>query len=132
MSLYRFARASALLALASRYRLKIFSLAFTVGLALVTSWQFDDIAAYLERYRPEWLAAALIIKTLLVYGALVYAFWLLRPGSWADNKTDAKGTTPAPAEPIKIPEQGPLDDLLDKPRLKSRKDAILQKPSKHP
>ncbi|MEM0954833.1 MAG: hypothetical protein AAGI24_11900 [Pseudomonadota bacterium] len=124
MSLYRFARTTALLTLATRYRAKLFKLFIAVAIALVTSWVFDDIALYLDGHKPEWLGAALIIKTLVVYGALVYAFWQLRPGSWIEAK--------AAAAPAKVVEEsqtadapGPLDQLLDKPRLKSRKDAIL-------
>ncbi len=127
MSLYRFARASALLALASRYRLKIFRLFIAVAIALVTAWVFDDIALYLDNHKPEWLGPALIIKTLVVYGALVYAFWQLRPGSWAEAKVDPETVADAT-----VPETGPLDDLLDKPKLTSRKEAILSRDDSKP
>jgi hypothetical protein len=122
MSLYRFARASALLALASRYRLKIFKLFIAVAIALVTAWVFDDITLYLDNHKPEWLGPALIIKTLVVYGALVYAFWQLRPGSWAEAEGEA-----TPDTEVVMPESGPLDELLDKPKLTSRKEAILSR-----
>ncbi len=128
MSLYRFARASALLALASRYRAKLFKLAVAVAVALVTSWLYGDIGDYLEVQNPDWLGPALIIKTLVVYGALVYAFWQLRPGSWAEPKVEAEAATQVESAPAALPESGPLDDLLDKPKLRSRKDAILEKP----
>lgn len=129
MSLYRFARASALLALASRYRNKIFRIAVAVAVALVTSWLFDDIASYLDSRQPEWLGPALIIKTLVVYGALVYAFWQLRPGSWAEAKADEIAPPPADNVTPGLPESGPLDELLDKPKLRSRREAILDKES---
>ena len=129
MSLYRFARASALLALASRYRLKLFKLFIAVAIALVTAWVFDDIALYLDNHKPEWLGTALIIKTVVVYGALVYAFWQLRPGSWAELKAEQSASPESSAE---IPESGPLDELLDKPKLTSRKDAILSREDKIP
>ena len=124
MSLYRFARTTALLTLAGRYRLKLFKLFIAVAVALVTSWVFDDIALYLDNHRPDWLGAALIAKTLVVYGALVYAFWQLRPGSWSEAKLE---TTPPAATETALPESGPLDELLDKPKLTSRKDAILSR-----
>lgn len=129
MSLYRFARASALLALASRYRSKIFKLAVAIAIALVTSWLFGDIANYLDSHQPDWLGPALIIKTLVVYGALVYAFWQLRPGSWVEAKADTIAPPTAESSPAGLPESGPLDELMDKPKLRSRKDAILDKPS---
>lgn len=128
MSLYRFARTTALLTLAGRYRAKLFKLFIAVAVALVTAWVFDDIALYLDGHKPEWLGPALIIKTVVVYGALVYAFWQLRPGSWAEPKEDKPATPAAPAaESAEAP--GPLDELLDKPKLTKRKDAILDKPS---
>ena len=130
MSLYRFARTTALLTLAGRYRLKLFKLFIAVAIALVTSWMFGDVASYLDTHKPEWLGPALIIKTLVVYGALVYAFWQLRPGSWAEAKAEAKaekGSTEA-QQPAALPESGPLDELMDKPKLRSRRDAILEKP----
>ncbi len=128
MSLYRFARTTALLTLAGRYRTKLFKLFIAVAVALVTAWVFDDIALYLDSQKPEWLGPALIIKTLVVYGALVYAFWQLRPGSWAEAKADK---SPAPAASPEAPDNtpGPLDELLDKPKLVKRKDAILEKPA---
>lgn len=128
MSLYRFARTTALLTLAGRYRLKIFKLFIAIAVALVTSWVFDDIALYLNNHRPDWLGGALIIKTLVVYGALVYAFWQLRPGSWAEAKAEPQASNAA----AELPESGPLDELLDKPKLTSRKDAILSRDDKQP
>ena len=130
MSLYRFARTTALLTLAGRYRLKIFKLFIAIAVALVTSWLFGDVASYLDTHKPEWLGPALIIKTLVVYGALVYAFWQLRPGSWAEAKAEAQAEKVAPAKqpPVALPESGPLDELLDKPKLRSRREAILDKP----
>jgi hypothetical protein len=125
MSLYRFARTTALLTLAGRYRLKLFKLFIAVAVALVTSWVFDDIALYLDNHQPDWLGAALVIKTLVVYGALVYAFWQLRPGSWSEAKAEQVAQqAPSPAE---LPQSGPLDELLDKPKLTRRKDVILSK-----
>ncbi len=126
MSLYRFARASALLALAGRYRSKLFGLVAAVAVALVTSWLFGDVASYLDSYKPQWLGPALILKTLIVYGALVYAFWSLRPGSWEDAKVEEKAAKVPAQAAIKPAESGPLDDLLDKPKLRSRKEVILE------
>jgi hypothetical protein len=142
MSLYRFVRTSALLAVAGRYRSKLFRIAVAIGVALVTAWLFDDVALYLNNHRPDWLGPALIIKTLIVYGALVYCFWQLRPGSWEEAKADAIATESARKKrPAATPgqavtpaqEPGPLDELVEKPTLRSRKDAILEgAPQKKP
>ena len=131
MSIYRFVRTSTLLVLAGRYRAKLFKIAVAIGVALVTSWLFDDIALYLDNHRPEWLGTALIIKTVVVYGALVYGFWQLRPGSWQEAKADAiaaqsSAAKSAPADAATPQPPGPLDQLADKPKLKSRKQAILE------
>ena len=130
MSLYRFVRTSAMLALAGRYRSKLFRIAVAIGIALVTAWLFDDVAQFLDSHRPEWLGPALIIKTLVVYGALVYGFWQLRPGSWQEAKAEAvakqtgtRASQEAGSPGLNTP--GPLDDLVDKPSLRSRKAAIL-------
>ena len=135
MSLYRFVRTSALLALAGRYRNKLFRLAVAIAIALVTAWLYDDVALYLDRQRPEWLGAALILKTLIVYGALVYAIWQLRPGAWKEPEippsvqTEGKTTVSG----LDNSQPSPLDELLEKPSLRSRKDAILgDEPPKKP
>ena len=79
MSLYRFFRTSALLALAGKYRNKLYRVATAITIALVTAWLYTDITLYLQNQRPEWLGSALLIKTVVVYGALFYAFWQIRP-----------------------------------------------------
>ena len=127
MSLYRFVRTSALLTLAGRYRSKLFKILVAFAIALVSAWLYGDIALYLDRQKPEWLGPALIIKTLIVYGALVYAFWQLRPGNWREPTPEmppAGANAPA-ATSGSTAEAGPLDELLDKPKLKTRKDVLL-------
>ena len=126
MSLYRFFRTSALLALAGRYRNKLFRIVVALAIALVTAWLYADVAVYLESQQPDWLGRALVIKTVIVYGALIYAFWQLRPGAWGsgESATEAQATTLSPQP--EIPREGPLDELMDKPKLTSRKEAILK------
>ena len=133
MSLYRFVRTSTLLVLAGRYRAKLFKIVAAIAVALVTHWLYGDIAFYLDNQQPEWLGPALVIKTLVVYGALVYGFWQLRPGSWEEAKADAiaaqaseKSRPGKAGEPEKAEAPGPLDQLADKPKLRSRKEAILE------
>ncbi len=131
MSIYRLLRTSALLAVARRYRQKLFGLAIAVSVALVTSWLYSDIASYLDAQHPQFVLAALITKTLIVYGVLVYVFWSIRPDAWisAPERQSASADAATPSAPI--PTSGPLDELLDKPRLKSRKEALLAGNEQH-
>ena len=125
MSLYRFFRTSALLALAGKYRARLYRIAIAIAVALVTAWLYGDIAAYLQSQQPDLLGPALLIKTAIVYGSLIYAFWQIRPGAWSTENTSASPTTSPPGPSTEMPTEGPLDELLDKPKLKSRKEAIL-------
>ena len=125
MSLYRFFRTSALLALAGKYRSRLYRVVLALAVALVSAWLYGDIAVYLQNQQPDLLGTALLVKTVIVYGSLFYAFWQIRPGAWSSN-ADAVGDSTVPANPaVSMPTEGPLDELLDKPRLKSRKEAIL-------
>ena len=121
MSLYRFFRTSALLALAGKYRAKLYRIATAIAIALVSAWLYGDISVYLQSQQPDLLGPALLIKTVIVYGALFYAFWQIRPGAW-NSEGEKAGPTSSPTE---LPTEGPLDELLDKPKLTSRKEAIL-------
>ncbi len=122
MSLYRFLRTSALLALAGRYRQKLFFILVALAAATVTSWLYDDVAVYLEAQHPEWVLIALVLKTLIVYSVLVYVVWQLRPSGWAAEPDTASAT---PTASPKSGEPGPLDELMDKPKLKTRKNSLL-------
>ncbi len=124
MSLYRFARTSALLAFAGKYRLKIFNMAAAAAFAFVTSWLYADIAIYLQEHHPQWAGVALVGKTLIVYAALFFLLWQLKPSDRASPAPEVK------AMPTAIPEGKPsrLEELAAKPKLTSRKDAILNKP----
>ena len=125
MSLYRFFRTSALLALAGKYRSRLYRIAIAIAVALVTAWLYGDIAVYLQGQRPDLLGRALLIKTVIVYGSLFYAFWQIRPGAWSTQDSSDNPATFPVSPPAELPTEGPLDELLDKPRLKSRKEAIL-------
>ena len=127
MSIYRFARMSALLAFAGRYRMKIFNMCAAAAFAAVTAWLYGDVAAYLETHHPSWVAVALVVKTLIVYGALFFLLWQVRPSEReAARETAGKAAT---SRPDAIEHQAPskLDELAAKPKLTSRKDAILNK-----
>jgi len=125
MSLYRFFRTSALLALAGKYRARLYRIVIAIAVALVTAWLYGDIKDYLQSQHADLLGPALLIKTVIVYGSLIYAFWQIRPGAWSTENTGASPPTSPASPPAEMPTEGPLDELLDKPRLKSRKEAIL-------
>jgi hypothetical protein len=143
MSLYRFARLSALLAFAGKYRSKIFHMAAAAAFALVTSWLYADIAAYLSAHHPGWTGFALGVKTLIVYAALFFLLWQLKPSDAEqpgkldthasarkarpkpETGSSGKTDTDDPGQPQLPPSR--LEALADKPQLTSRKDAILNK-----
>lgn len=122
VSLYRFLRTSALLALAGRYRQKLFFILVAVAVATVSSWLYDDVANYLESQHPEFVLMALILKTVIVYSVLVYVIWQLRPSGWA---AEPEGSATAQTAPTESGAPGPLDELMDKPKLKTRKNSLL-------
>jgi hypothetical protein len=126
VSLYRFLRTSALLALAGRYRQKLFRLLVALAVAIVTSWLYDDIANYLETQKPELVLMALILKTLIVYGMLVYVIWQLRPEAWT---AEPEQPAVAPGAAVDNSSPSPLDELMDKPKLKTRKKSLLDEPT---
>ena len=124
MSLYRFARLTAILTLLRRYRSQLFRMLFAVVFALITAWQYQDVARFLDQHYPQWAAMALLIKTLIVYAALLLVFWELARMLRGDVQVPAPGRSsekprPANAAPSR------LDALVDKPQLRSRRDDIL-------
>jgi hypothetical protein len=122
MSLYRFARTSALLAFAGKYRLKIFYMLAAIAFALVTVWLYADVAAYLEIYFPQWVLVALLVKTLAVYSALFFLLWQVKPSEWHGRpEPEVRSELERTAPPSK------LDEIAQKETLNTRKDAILHK-----
>lgn len=117
MSLYRFARSAALLALLRRYRQSLGRVIAAVSIALVTHFLYADIADFIAVRHPAWLGWALAIKTAVVYLALLVVLWELRRMLRGDHagKTEAPGPLP-------------LDKLADKPHLRSRREALLAAP----
>ena len=126
MSLYRFARLTAILTLLRRYRSQLFRMLFAVVFALITAWQYQDVARFLDQHYPQWAATALLIKTLIVYAALLLVFWELARMLRGDVQTSAP--SPGRSSDTSRPAgDGPsrLDALVDKPQLRSRRDDIL-------
>lgn len=126
MSLYRFARLTAILSLLRRYHSQLFRMLFAVLFALITAWQYQDVARFLDQHHPQWAALALLLKTLIVYAALLWVFWefsrMLR-----GPQERAPGPSSRPAAQSATPTSTPsrLDQLIDKPRLRSRRQDIL-------
>ncbi|MCX2982579.1 hypothetical protein EYC98_17080 [Halieaceae bacterium IMCC14734] len=130
MSLYRFARLSALLAFAGKYRMKLFLIGAAAAFALVTSWLYTDVASFLQQHYPQWIGLALVFKTLIVYAALFFLLWQLRPSSAEPSSAATKSVANKNAGAVYPAEaSGPtrLDQLAEKPKLKSRKESILNK-----
>jgi hypothetical protein len=123
VSLYRFARMSALLAFAGKYRLKIFFMVAAAAFAFVSSWLYTDIASYLQANYPQWMGLALAIKTLIVYAALFFLLWQLKPS----DQSSPAAARPAPSATSESDKPSRLDTLAEKPKLTTRKDSILNK-----
>lgn len=122
-------RMTAIVALLRRYRSRLARIAFAVAFALVSAWLYADIAGYLAGQAPRWLLAALITKSMIVYSALFYCCWQI------SRMINGAGDGPA-AVPAKVAaaEAGrtepalskPLDQLAEKPRLRSRREELLK------
>ncbi len=134
MSIYRFARTTALLTLASRYRVKIWRIAFAVAFAATTAWLYGDVAAFVDARYPQLAWLALLLKTMVVYLALIYCFWQFRtpaaamPDTAADpefERLEALAERELNAVPETTNIDSKLDRLLEKPELRSRRDDIL-------
>lgn len=121
MSLYRLVRLTAILALLRRYRNRLLRMLSGLAFALVTVWLYADVAAYLAAQHPTWTGLALIIKTGIVYGVLFDSIWQLRRMLQGDTGSDA--ASPTANAPVTTPT---LDQLAEKPRLHSRRSAILE------
>lgn len=126
MSLYRFARLTAVLALLRRYRARLLRMLFAVAFALVTAWLYADVAVYVAERHPDWSATALIVKTLIVYAALLLCFWEIGRMARGDGGAEPSARAPrTPPEPGGQPSA--LDRLADKPTLASRRDELLDR-----
>lgn len=125
MSLYRFARMTALLALLRRYRQQLARMLFAGAFALVTNWVYPDIAQFIDQRHPHYLGWALAAKTLVLYCALFYVLWQLNRMIQGDSDKPLTTTREQTPRPQPSSDHGPLDDLLDKPELRSRKTALL-------
>ena len=86
MSLFRIIKYSALLHLASKYRVKLFRIVAVLLFAWVSSILYQDVAAYLEEAYPGTVVYALVGKIIIVYGALIFVLLQFRPESEATSE----------------------------------------------
>ncbi len=131
MSLFRFAKYSTLLFFLGKYKTRLFRVVAVLLFAAVTSLLFQDVADYLQREHPGTVIYALLIKILIVYGALAFVLWQFRPSP--DGKEQAVSPSKPQAEaapPGSVKPEGPLaqlEDLGEHDRLVTRYEDILAK-----
>ena len=120
MSVYRFARATAVIAVLRRYRLKVFYMLTAIAVALVTDWLYEDVASYLNVHSPQWAFVVLAVKTVIVYAALCFLLWQIRPSEWQHQLASREAS-----ELEGIPSTSRLAKIAQKEKLEKRRDAIL-------
>ena len=121
MSVYRFARATAVIAVLRRYRLKVFYMLTAIAVALVTDWLYEDVASYLNVHSPQWAFVVLAVKTVIVYAALCFLLWQIRPSEWQQQLESGETS-----ELEGIPSTSKLAKIAQKEKLEKRRDAILR------
>jgi hypothetical protein len=87
MSLFRIIKYSALLHLASKYRVKLFRIVAVLLFAWASSILYQDVAAYMEDTYPDTVIYALIGKIIIVYGALIFVLLQFRPESESTSES---------------------------------------------
>jgi len=122
MSVYRFARTAAILGFLHKYRLKIFYMLTAMSLALVTDWLYSDVASYLEVHSAQWALVVLVVKTVIVYAALCFLLWQIRPSEWLHQREPEETS-----ELEVIASISKLAKIAQKETLEKRRDAILRK-----
>ena len=122
MSVYRFARATAVMAFLRRYRLKVFYMLTAIVVAFVTDWLYEDVASYLNVHAPHWALVVLVIKTIIIYASFCFLLWQIRPSEWQHQRESE--------ETLKLEDiasTSKLDKIAKKETLEKRRDAILRK-----
>ena len=131
MSLFRFAKYSTLLFFLGKYKTRIFRIVAVLLFAAVTSLLYQDVAEYLQREHPGTVIYALLIKILIVYGALAFVLWQFRPAPDSDSrgagtvKSQSREGTSGEIEPRDRLSQ--LEDVREHDRLASRYTDLLSK-----
>ncbi|MEH6590409.1 MAG: hypothetical protein V7746_09145 [Halioglobus sp.] len=137
MSLFKIVKYSSLLFFLGKYKTRLFRVVCVVLFAIITSLLYQDVVAYLQSTHPGSLVYALIIKILIVYGALVFVLWQFRPvrdnSSTVPERTrplaDTENEAPAPLE--LNDRLSTLEDVSQTGPLHSRYTGVLKgKPDK--
>lgn len=118
---------TAVLTLLRRYRGGLLRMLFAAAFAAVTAWVYADIAQFVDARHPQLLGWALLLKTGIVYVALFVILWEFKRMVSGDVAVDSKATTRPAAPPAQPEPTGKLDELIDKPKLRQRRSAILDK-----
>ena len=131
MSLFRFAKYSTILFFLGKYKTRLFRVVAVLLFAAVTSLLFQDVAEYLQREHPGTVIYALLIKILIVYGALAFVLWQFRPAPDTDTQaaSSSKPRTEVPPPVTTNPEDrlSHLEDLSEHDRLVTRYEDVLAK-----
>ena len=53
-----------------------------IAVALVTDWLYVDVAGYLAERSPTCALVALVVKTVVVFSALFFFLWQVKPSEW--------------------------------------------------
>jgi hypothetical protein len=134
MSLFRIVKYSSLLFFLGKYKTRLFRVVCVVLFAVMTSLLYQDVVAYLQSTHPGSLIYALIIKILIVYGALAFVLWQFRPARDASAEIPkperSRPTTQHTKTPMNEPERNDrlsaLEDVNEMGRLHSRYDGVLK------
>lgn len=128
MSLYRFARLTAIVALLRRFRVRILRMLFAIAFALTTAWLYGDVAGFIASHHPQWAALTLVLKTLIVYAALFLCFWEVSRMARGDGASAERRGSSAAESAVDQRPASTLDRLARKPELASRKDGLMDQP----
>ncbi len=99
--------------------------------ALVSSLLYQDVAEYLQQQYPETVVYALIIKVVIVYGALAFVLLQFRPepdkGDSTQTMEDLKHSSPEEIASSPAPNDrlASLEDVTKKTTLRSRYDKVI-------
>ena len=102
--------------------------------ALLTALLYQDVVDYLELRHPETVLYALIVKIVIVYGALVFVLLQFRPEPDNNanvgnrNLEDMKAASAIEAAPDLSPKDrlAGLEDVTKKATLRSRYDGVIE------
>ncbi len=92
MSLFRIVKYSSLLFFLGKYKSKLFRVVTVLLFALITSLLYQDVADYLAQQYPETIIYALLVKIIIVYGALGFVLLQFRPEPDVKTRAETQAT----------------------------------------